>query len=260
MDRDFAAALVELNNDFYCKVCASFSATRQAPWPGWRRVFDMAAGEGAAGGSYRVLDLACGNMRFERFFQEAWDGRGGKTPVEFYAVDACRDLACGAGDPDLHFIEHDILASLMGGATAVPPVPGCDLGVCFGFMHHVPTRELRLAVLRELTVSVRPGGLLAVSFWTFMNSDKLAAKTAEAESRAAVAPPFDGFELGKLDPGDHLMGWQDRTDAYRYCHHFTDAEIDDLLASLGGSVQEVARFWADGRDGDLNRYVVLRRV
>ncbi len=260
MDSDFAAALVELNNDFYRKVCASFSATRQAPWPGWQRVFDITAGEGAAGDSYRVLDLACGNMRFERFFKDAWVGRGAMTPVEFYAVDACRDLACGADDADLHFIEHDILASLMGGAAAVPPVPPCDLGVCFGFMHHVPTRELRLAVLRELAASVRPGGLLAVSFWTFMNSDKLAAKVTEAESRAAVAPPFDGFDLAKLEPGDHLMGWQDRADACRYCHHFTEAEIDDLLASLGGSVQEVTRFSADGKDGDLNRYVALRRV
>ncbi len=260
MDRDFAAALVELNNDFYRKVCTSFSATRQAPWPGWRQVFDMAAGEGVAGDSYRVLDLACGNMRFERFFKDAWVGRGEKTPVEFYAVDACRDLACGVGDPDLHFIEHDILASLMGGEAPALLVPGCDLGVCFGFMHHAPTRELRLAVLGSLADSVRPGGLLAVSFWTFMNSPKLAAKVTEAESRAAVAPPFGGFDLAKLELGDHLMGWQDRADAYRYCHHFTDAEIDDLLAGLGGSVQEVTRFSADGKDGDLNRYVVLRRV
>ncbi len=260
MDRDFAAALVELNNDFYRRVAASFSATRQAPWPGWRRVFDIAAGEARAAEPYRILDLACGNMRFERFFQDAWAARGTAAPVEFYPVDACRDLAAG----DLRYIELDVLAALMGDVPVSPLAPPCDLAVCFGFMHHVPSRDLRLAVLDLLASSVKPGGLLAVSFWAFMNDLKLAAKAAEAQALAQLNPPFPGYDPAYLEPGDHLLGWQQDQGVFRYCHHFDDAQIDNLLAAHNAAhpqrrLEEVDRFSADGRGGDLNRYLVLRR-
>ena len=67
-------------------------------------------------------------------------------------------------------------------------------------------------------------------------------------------------ELGlpPLDAGDRLLGWRDEPGAYRYCHSFTDGEIDALAASVGHAVTEVARFRADGRDGALNSYLVLQ--
>lgn len=262
MDRDFAAALVELNNDFYRKVADSFSATRQAPWPGWQRVFDAAAaGEaGRAGESYRVLDLACGNMRFERFFQDAWRDRGLVSPFEFYPVDACRDLA----GVDPRFIQLDILGALMGDGAPTRLAPPCDLAVCFGFMHHVPSRDLRLAVLDLLTNSVKPGGLIAISFWAFMNDPKLAAKAAEAQTRAQIARPFPAYDPAHMEPGDHLLGWQQDQTVFRYCHHFDDAQIDELLAAHNAAspvyLQEIERFDSDGRSQNLNRYVLLRRV
>ena len=262
MDRDFVASLVELNNDFYRKVADSFSATRQAPWPGWQRVFDAAsAGEGGrADEPYRVLDLACGNMRFERFFQDAWSACGAAAPLEFYPVDACRDLA---GD-DSSFIQLDILGALMGDSVPVPLAPPCDLAVCFGFMHHVPSRGLRLAVLDLLANAVKPGGLISISFWAFMNDPKLAAKAAQAEALAQVAWPFHAYDLALLEPGDHLLGWQQDPGAYRYCHHFDDVQIDDLLAAHNAAspvyLQELDRYDSDGRSHNLNRYVLLRRV
>ncbi len=263
MDRDFAAALVELNNDFYRKVAGSFSATRQAPWPGWQRVFDTAVaqeGDRDAAEPYRILDLACGNMRFERFFQDAWVAQGRKAPLEFYPVDACPGLA--AGDP--RFIQRDILAALMGDAAPAPLAPPCDLAVCFGFMHHVPSRDLRLRVLDQLAHATKPDGLIAISFWAFMNDARLRAKVVKAQTRAQLNPPFATYDPALLEPGDHLLGWQNDQDVYRYCHHFDDAQIDDLLAAHNANslahLREIDRFDSDGRSGDLNRYVLLARV
>ncbi len=271
LDRDFAAELVELNNDFYRRVATSFSSTRQAPWPGWRRVFDaVAAQAGDPAVPFRILDLACGNMRFERFFQEAWREQGHERPPEFHAVDACRDLAAEATGhantiDNLRFYELDILAVLMDGSQPAPlAVPPCDLVACFGFMHHVPSRDLRLRVLDLLAASAKPGGLIAVSFWAFMNDPRMQAKVAEAEARAQVNQPFATYDPTQLDPGDHLLGWQQDESVYRYCHHFSDAEIDNLLAAHNANspvhLRKVDRFDADGRTQDLNRYVLLRRV
>ena len=68
MNRDFASSLIQLNNTFYREHSASFSDTRQAPWPGWVRTMDIALGQldvATIEHPVRVFDLACGNMRFE---------------------------------------------------------------------------------------------------------------------------------------------------------------------------------------------------
>ena len=70
MNRDFASSLIQLNNTFYREHSASFSDTRQAPWPGWVRTMDIALGQldvATIEHPVRVFDLACGNMRFENF-------------------------------------------------------------------------------------------------------------------------------------------------------------------------------------------------
>ena len=70
MNRDFASSLIQLNNTFYREHSASFSDTRQTPWPGWVRTMDIALGQldvATIEHPVRVFDLACGNMRFENF-------------------------------------------------------------------------------------------------------------------------------------------------------------------------------------------------
>lgn len=88
-----------LTSDFYAREAASFSATRQAPWHGWEKAWELITAPDAAQGpfpshaavrdslssraaripddyasnskdSLAVLDLGCGNLRFERFLAE----------------------------------------------------------------------------------------------------------------------------------------------------------------------------------------------
>ena len=105
MDMQEARRLSDITNEFYRTVHASFSATRQSPWAGWERVAEVtfpdadggAAGGGTAGGSraFDVLDLACGNLRFERFL-------AGLVPdARVWAVDICDELAALASAHDL---------------------------------------------------------------------------------------------------------------------------------------------------------------
>ena len=133
--------------------------------------------------------------------------------------------------------------------------PLADLAVCFGFFHHVPTMPAREELLRALVSGVRPGGAIIVSLWQFANSPDLARRARETDARARA-------ELGlpQLDAGDYLLGWQNKPGAYRYCHSFTRQEADALVASVEGEAEPVARFEADGRTGNLNAYLVLRRA
>ena len=266
MDISVARQLIDLNTRFYRANAASFSATREAPWGGWRRIAAHAAAcvEALAPGKpLKVLDLACGNMRLERFLAEELPG----ARFEFHAVDNCGELATSLPLPTgVIYHDIDILGVLLDAATGgsknspLDEIPASALSCCFGFMHHVPSFELRVAVLQELVQCTAPGGIIAVSFWQFMHDDRLAAKTHDAEASAREHGLFAPAVLDAFEPGDHLLDWQEGT-SLRYCHHFEEDEINRLIAALpAGTVRAFERYWADGRAGNLNRYVLLRRT
>ena len=241
VDDALARRLGELNSRFYRQVGASFSATRQTGWPGWQRVLGEAGL--VAGSRADVLDLACGNLRFERYLA------GQSVQARVWAVDNCDELVglgrAGAGEVRyLHVDVADALFEPGGLRAALAGVDPCDLAVCFGFLHHVALPAHRLELLRALIEAVRPGGMVAVSLWQFARDARLLAK----------ATPVEGG-----NEGDYLLGWQGSTDVMRYCHSFSEGEVDTLSASCEPVAYELARYSADGRAGDLNRYLILRR-
>lgn len=253
MDTATARALIALNTEFYRAQRESFSATRAGAWEGWERALPHVERGLGATGVPRLLDLAAGNLRFERFCAT----RLGAGAPEMHAVDNCPELMAAAPAP-AGTVAHvgDVLGALIDGSDGpVAEVPVCGAAVCFGFLHHVPTGCLRLRVLEELLGRCAPHGTVIVSFWQFMRDGRLARRAAEAE-RAAVGR---GVGLSSLEPGDHLLGWQDSS-ALRYCHHFDDSEIDGLVAGVGALARETERFSADGRSHNLNRYLVLERL
>lgn len=278
MEINVARRMNALNARFYRENAASFSQTRQSGWPGWQRCLEEFGRRECATTDLHsvpcettchVLDLACGNLRFARFLADA-----GLEGVSYLGTDDCPELAAGASLPstwNVSLRHLDIVDALLagglreelcaatarawGGATSGPTA--ADLAVAFGFLHHVPTHTARLALLRAMLAATSPGGMCCVSFWRFMSDERLATK-ANATTHEALAEL--GMSNGDLGTSDYLLGWQGTPGAWRYCHSFDDAEVDGLLACLGGAARPVARFCSDGRSGDLNAYVVLRRL
>ena len=208
-----------------------------------------AAAQGIPGVSvmYRSLD-AVGVLL------DAWAAEGAVDSAENPASDpGLRPSANKARFP-ADLCGH-IVAPLADALVRRMNVPGCDCAVSFGFMHHVPTQALRAAVLDALVSQVRPDGLVAVSFWRFMEHEALAAKAHET---TAAGLEYLGLKPEGVDKGDHLLGWKETEGPYRYCHSFTSEEIDCLVAAVAGKAKPVARYMADGRSEDLNEYVVLQ--
>lgn len=253
-----ALRLCALTGEFYRANAESFSQTRQSPWQGWVRLLEVMDARAAERELLRVLDVACGNLRFERYLADALPGR----MLSGWAVDNCEPLV-EAGERSefgplsrMSFQNLDAIERLSAGClreALEAPDASCDLAVSFGFMHHVPLERWRAELLRTLIAKVRPGGFVAVSFWRFLNSDKLARKAQETTIRARVE-----LVIPELPPNDYLLGWQDTQGLYRYCHHFDEPEIERLLAAVADSTELVSRFEADGKTGNLNEYVVLR--
>ena len=252
-----AEQLSHVTSEFYTQQAQSFSATRQMPWQGWRQCLD-AMPQLLAVEKPSVLDVGCGNLRFARFLYD----EAGIVPAKYFAVDNCKPLVesgdAGAHVSELAFIELDVIKSLLDNTLPSElTVPSCDLVVAFGFLHHVPGAEKRLQLLRTLLEKAKPGGYACVSFWQFMNSQKLAVKAQETTVQGLRAL---GIDASELEEHDYLIGWQDKANTWRYCHHFSQKELDELLASLGSDVQICTQFSADGKENNLNRYVILQRV
>lgn len=296
MDDATARALCALNNEFYRAQAESFSATRENPWPGWARVLDRVCtlepgGFGESGGcaagssreastgqgagapdSLRILDVACGNLRFERFLAAERPGR-----FSVVAADSCDEMALDAlpriesGKIEVDFRHLDAMEGLLGGTGAgralsavcaygpasVDVACSFDAAVCFGFMHHIPGEGNRLCFLRDLAEAVRPGGIVALSLWRFMDDERLARKAR------AITEGFEATEsidVDRFEPGDYLLGWKDSPGALRYCHHFGDDEVARIASAVSDVLTLADRFSSDGKSGRLNEYLIFERI
>lgn len=240
MDAKMAERMSALTSAFYERMAQSFSNTRECPWPGWdvvERLLDTSDRN-----SLSLLDVACGNLRYERYL------RAHVSKLDVWCCDNCMELVTSTGPlaTGVHFHECDIARLLMDSSDlGWDELPLCDRCVSFGFMHHLPLFRQRVHLLDLLVRKTKPQGFIVVTFWQFLRDARLRAK----------ARPVEG--AGEYD---FLLGWQDVPDVWRFCHHATDEEIDVLVEDVSELALEVTRFSADGRDGDLNRYLVLRRI
>lgn len=325
MNESLARRLCELNTEFYREQAHSFSDTRHAAWPGWMRCLNVVEPSFRSREESVVLDVACGNLRFEEFLAKQLSGHA----LRIHALDSCDDLvpdvcagvsvekkgvaqgaqalgdvaqdrealygikqnrktqsgithnSLGQASPTSIAIKYthcDILDELYNTAalSVLDTLGVADFSVSFGFMHHIPLTEWRVQVLREIVNATKPGGYVAVSFWRFMDDEGLANKARNTHEQALCDL---GLSPDDFKEGDYLLGWRNTPGAYRYCHSFTDTDIDYLLGSIAQdsrasisvngisaesevagnkSARLIARFRADGRTENLNEYLILQ--
>lgn len=250
MDTKTARMLNALTSDFYARCAASFAATRTRPWHGWQRCLGVLGDVMHSRQELGVLDLGCGTLRFEDFIADNTHAR-----LNVYAVDSCEALL--ENKHNVHFTNLDIVSTLWDDTfpNQLNDVPLCNLTCAFGLMHHIPGMHERKTLLDTMLNKTISEGYILVSFWQFERDERLSRK-----ARTATASALERYPDLQLDEGDWLLGWQDEPNALRYCHSFTDAEIDRLITHIADKAQLVDRFRADGPNDDLNCYLVLRRL
>jgi tRNA (uracil-5-)-methyltransferase TRM9 len=237
MDSASAALLVELNREFYTRFGDSFSATRQRIQPGVRRVLEMLNGDES------VLDLGCGNGWFAR--ELAQRGHHGTYLGVDFSLPLLRDAEAFSGEFSATFKQVD-LTQLSAFGDQLLAVGHWSLVTAFAVLHHIPSHDLRISILRTVHSLLKPDGKFIHSNWQFLNSEKL---------KARIQPWGTGSTSGlEVDAGDYLLDWRSGGEGLRYVHHFRESELSGLAQESGFQVADT--FYSDGETGNLGLYQV----
>jgi SAM-dependent methyltransferase len=250
MNTDTIRLLNQLNNNFYNTTAADFDDSRQYFWKGWSKTSPyLDAFESA-----RVADIGCGNGRFGQFILENHPD----IKLSYTGVDSNQQLLAFAEEnlegkiPALHLQKIDIMEALITNEDFLKDQTFQFIG-SFGVFHHIPSYKLRLQLLKVLLSKLDADGYLVISLWQFIEFERFQKKVLKNEATAKR----HGFSLKDLEKNDYILDWQRGAQALRYCHYYSEDEQMKLFSEA--NAQLVESFRADGKEGNVNQYVVLQQ-
>lgn len=232
-----AASLIDMNREFYTQFGDSFSVTRHRIQPGVRRVM------GTLKDDESILDLGCGNGEFARELARGGH-RGPYLGVDF-SLPLLRDAEAQPKGFSARFMEVD-LTQLSDFKEQLLVIGNWSMITAFAVLHHIPSTELRLDMLRVVHQLLKKDGLFIHSNWQFLNSEKLKARIQ----------PWEAVNLSTtdVDPGDYLLDWRSGGQGLRYVHHFEESELEELASASQFEILDT--FYSDGETGNLGLYQV----
>ena len=249
MPATIQARLLDLNRQFYATVAGEFDLTRHGLPTG---MIDLAGRLAAhartqAKEVVRVLDVGCGNGRFARALAQVG------LAAEYLGIDADARLLAAAESQTSSLPQ--VATQLLQVDLAQPGWPEqlgsnepFDAVVCLAVLHHFPGLALRQRIVADLARPLAPHGILALSTWQFLASERLAAKQVDWAEL--------GIDPADVEPGDALLPWNQGTYAVRYVHQLELDEVETLARGAGLRVADTFR--ADGKEGNLNLYTLLQ--
>jgi len=216
----------------YSEIAGHYSETRKKPlWPELAGLID-----GIEPGA-KVLDAGCGSGRLLAGF-------AGKD-VRYLGIDACRELLEEARErfPGHEFRANDILR------LGEVPELDFDYVFCVAVLQHIPGKDLRLQVLRQLRNKVSRKGKVIITVWNLRGQEKY---------RKLIWRFWLLKLIGKnrMDFGDILFDWKSpdcvRT-SRRYYHAFGLSELKKLAKKAGLSIEKIHK-------DERNIYAVMGRI
>lgn len=241
VDSETVQRLIELNRTFYTDFGEPFSATRGRIQPGVRRILDSLKGDES------ILDLGCGNGELARTLARrglrgAYLGLDFSLPLLEDAESLLEGFSAEFREADL--TQLPVIRNQLSVTDDPHTEAGWSLITAFAVLHHIPSQGLRLDILRTIHELLAKDGRFIHSNWQFLNSPRLRQRIQDWSQ--------SGLTESQVDPGDYLLDWRSGGQGWRYVHHFTEAELDDLARLSGFRVVET--FYSDGKEGNLAIY------
>ena len=239
--------LLQLYRDFYDTVAGPFDRTRQGWTPGKYRLLDYMpdVGERTA---LKIADIGCGNGRFalmlDSLGQDVWyTGIDGNQHLLSLACEQTEELS----HVTTRYYKAD-LANAQWMEYAETSIQ-YDMIVCLATIQHMPGYDLRRRLMADLASLLTQDGLLAVSAWQFLESERFRQRLVDWHEI--------GLDASDVESGDALLPWKQGAYALRYVHQIDEIEMSRLVSDNDLVVKDTYR--ADGKEGNLNLYALLAR-
>ena len=236
MKAEIAQKIVALNHQFYQSFANDFSESRGRLQLGVLKVLERIPRKSS------VLDLGCGNGKVvlqlaDNDFQGSYLGADFSLGLLDWAA---KDMPGGF---QADFQELDLTSPRW---DDLLPRMKFEVILCFATFHHIPSRVLRSTLCRNIRNYIADEGVLYISAWQFIRSERLRKKIL----------PWDtvGISEHEVDDDDYLLDWQRGGSGIRYVHLFSSSELKELADSSGFKVVE--SFDSDGEGGNLGLYQV----
>ncbi len=240
MNAQLVNRLIAVNRAFYTKFANAFSETRPAERMNLNPIVPYLSD------GVKVFEVGCGNGRLAARLERE------RFQLNYLGIDWSAELIemTNARQRHLRRVTAEFRVAdvtVPGWRTALQARAPFDLAVALAVLHHVPSFDLRCAVLSDIHALLRPGGILLMSNWQFMHNERRRRKMVPWQTL--------GIDERELEPGDALLDWRRGGTGYRYCHWLTEAEAQSMAEQSG--YQVLAQFYADA---DLNLFSVLKRT
>jgi len=226
---DFAKFILEKTKENYNLIAKEFSATRKEIWEELKFLFeDLKEGE-------KVLDLGCGNGRWYRVFKE--------KRVDYFGIDNSEKLIEIAKEnfPEAKFF--------VGDALSLPFQDNFfDKVYSIALLHHIPSEDFRIKVLKETKRVLKPGGILILTCWKIHGLREILALLKYTFLKI--------IGKSKLDFKDFFVPWGKQT--LRYYHFFTQRELENLLRKVGFEILDSGMV-KNKRGNRQNYYIISQK-
>ncbi len=250
VDSTTAQRLLDLNRQFYTDHGRDFSATRGRLQPGVTHVLETLRGDEA------ILDLGCGNGELARTLSRrghrgSYLGLDFSLPLLNEAEREAFGFPVKFAQADLASLDFEKVKSEKKEESDALLLPShFDLVFAFAVLHHIPSVELRLNIIRKVHELLKPNGLFIHSNWQFLNSERLKARIQT----------WDKANLSSkdVDANDYLLDWKRGGIGLRYVHHFNEAELTELAKASG--VEIIETFYSDGENKRLGLYQIWKKA
>ena len=160
MNKIITKQLLDLNRHFYTEYGRDFSATRGRLQTGVVRVIETLRGDES------ILDLGCGNGELARTLSRR--GHHGS----YFGFDFSLPLLDEAEREAFAFPVQFMQADL----TQLSVADHWSLVTAFAVLHHIPSVELRLQIIKKIHEHLKSDGIFIHSNWQFLNSPRLKAR------------------------------------------------------------------------------------
>ncbi len=198
----------------YDKIADHFSNTRKYLWP------EMKDWQGYVKNGQKVLDAGCGSGRLLELFKD--------NQIEYEGIDISAKLINIAKSERRQYNQKNIHFQV-GNLLFLPYENKIfDLIFCVSTLQHIPSRENRFLVLKEILRVLKPGGRVFFTNWYFWNNY---TNKKYLIKKQTLVNWIKGFEKG-----DIFIPWRSPNGdlvVNRYYHAFKKPEIKELFSNLG---------------------------